>query len=139
MMASIGQIGMTHSMEDIVKADLILIVGADAYDDNLIFSNKMREAIRKNNAKIILADPRKSQWEKWANLWLRPVPGTDIVWINGLVRLLIEKGAPLKEFIGSKTEGFETLRSSIEKFSAVFVKNVAGISRADLEGLASLS
>ena len=29
---------------------------------------------------------------KWANLWLRPLPGTDIAWINGLIRLLIEKG-----------------------------------------------
>ena len=89
-----------------------------SYDDNLIFSNKMREAIRKNNAKIILVDPRKTQWEKWANLWLRPLPGTDIAWINGLIRLLIEKGVHSKEFIGSKTEGFEAFESSLAKFSA---------------------
>ena len=93
MMASTGCGAMTHSMEEVAKADLILIVGADVYDDNLIFSNKMREAIRENNAKIILVDPRKNQWEKWADLWLRPLPGTDIAWINGLIRLLIEKGA----------------------------------------------
>jgi len=125
-------------MEEVAKADLILIVGADVHDDNLIFSNKMREAISKNNAKIILVDPRKTQWEKWADLWLRPLPGTDIAWINGLVRLLIEKGAPSKEFIGSKTEGFETLRSSVEKFSAEFFKNNTGISPSDLEGAANL-
>jgi formate dehydrogenase major subunit len=122
----------------VAKADCLLIIGADAYDDNLIFSNKMREAIRKYNAKIILADPRKTQWEKWADLWLRPVPGTDIAWINGLVRLLIEQGAYSKEFVGSKTEGFETLRSSVEKFSTEFVKKVSGIPREDLEGVANL-
>jgi formate dehydrogenase alpha subunit len=138
MMASTGCGAMTHAMDEVAKADFILIVGADVYDDHLIFSNKMREAIRENNAKIILVDPRKTQWEKWADLWLRPLPGTDIAWINGLVRLLIEKGAPSKEFIGSKTEGFETLRSSIEKFSPELVKNTAGISPADLEGVAKL-
>jgi formate dehydrogenase alpha subunit len=132
MMASIGYGAMTHSMDDVTKADLILIVGADAYDDNLIFSNKMREAIRENNAKIILVDPRKTQWEKWADLWLRPLPGTDIAWINGLARLLIGKG------VESKTEGFETLRSSVEKFSSEFVKNTAGVSPADLERVAAL-
>jgi predicted molibdopterin-dependent oxidoreductase YjgC len=137
-MASTGWGAMTHGMEEVAKSDLILIVGADAYDDHLIFSNKMREAIRKNNAKIILADPRKNQWEKWADQWLRPAPGTDIAWINGLVRLLIEKGAPSKEFIGSKTEGFEALRSSVEKFSPEFVKKVTGISSADLEKVANL-
>jgi formate dehydrogenase alpha subunit len=138
MMASIGYGAMTHAMEEVTKADLILIIGADAYDDNLIFSNKMREAVRKNSAKIILVDPRKTQWEKWANLWLRPLPGTDIAWINGLVRLLIEKGGSSKEFIGSKTEGFETLRSSMEKFSPEFIKKVSGIPPADLEGVANL-
>jgi formate dehydrogenase alpha subunit len=138
MMASTGCGAMTHAMEEVAKSDLILIVGADVYDDNLIFSNKMREAIRENNAKIILVDPRKTQWEEWADLWLRPLPGTDIAWINGLARLLIEKGAPSKEFIGSKTEGFETLRSSVEKFSSEFVKNKTGISSADLEEVTHL-
>jgi formate dehydrogenase alpha subunit len=132
MMASNGCGAMTHSIDEVAKADLILIVGADAYDDNLIFSNKMREAIRKNNAKIILVDPRKTQWEKWADLWLRPLPGTDIAWINGLVRLLIEKGSQ------SKTEGFEALRSSVGKFSPEFVKNITRIPPADLEKAAQL-
>ncbi len=138
MMASTGCGAMTHAMDQVAKADLILIVGADAYDDNLIFSNKMREAIRKNNAKIILVDPRKTQWEKWADIWLRPLPGTDSAWINGLARLLIEKGLHSKEFIGAKTEGFETLKSCVEKFSTEVVKNTTGISSADLEGVATL-
>ena len=138
MMASIGWGAMTHSMEDVAKADLILLVGADVYDDNLIFSNKMREAMRKNNAKVILVDPRKTQWEKWADRWLRPRPGTDIAWINGLIRLLLEKGVASKEFIGSKTEGFEGLRSSLEKFSPQFVEKATGISPADLEAIAGL-
>jgi formate dehydrogenase alpha subunit len=132
MMASTGYGAMTHSMEEVAKADLILIIGADVHDDNLIFSNKMREAMRKNDAKIVLVDPRKNQWEKWANLWLRPVPGTDIAWINGLARILIEKGAQLK------TEGFETLWSSLDKFSIEFVKKITGISPKDLEAVAKL-
>jgi formate dehydrogenase alpha subunit len=132
MMASTGYGAMTHSMEEVAKADLILIIGADVHDDNLIFSNKMREAMRKNGAKIVLVDPRKTTWEKWANLWLRPVPGTDIAWINGLARILIEKGAQ------SKTEGFETLRSSLDKFSPEFVKRITGIFPEDLEAVAKL-
>ena len=135
MMASTGWPAMTHAMDDIVHTDLILIVGADIYDDNLIFSNKMREAMRKNNAKIILVDPRKTQWEKWANLWLRPQPGTDIAWINGLVRILIEKGLYSKEFTESKTEGFETMQSSLGRFSPEFVEKSTGISSGDLEAL----
>jgi predicted molibdopterin-dependent oxidoreductase YjgC len=138
MMASTGSGAMTHAMENVKKADLILLVGADVYHDNLIFSNMMREAMRFNDAKIIVVDPRRTKWEEWANLWLRPLPGTDIAWINGLIRLLIEKGVTSKEFVDSKTEGFETLRPSLEKFSPDFVQKATGISPQDLEALARL-
>ena len=87
------------------KADLIFVIGADVDDDHLIFGNKMREAMRENNAKIILVDPRRTSWEKWANLWLRPLPGTDITWINGLIRLLIDQGMTQKSFIEAKNRG----------------------------------
>ena len=138
MMASTGWGAMTHAMEDVAKADLILLVGADVYRDNLIFSNKMREAMRFNNAKIIVVDPRRTKWEQWANLWLRPLPGTDIAWINGLVRLLIEREVTSGEFVDSKTEGFESFRSSLETFSPDFVQGASGISPEDLEAVAKL-
>jgi formate dehydrogenase alpha subunit len=138
MMASTGVPAMTHSLDDILQADLILLIGADVYDDNLIFSNKMREAMRRNSARIILVDPRRTQWEKWADLWLRPVPGTDMVWINGLTRVLIEKGAASEKFIASATEGFETMRSSLQRFTPGFVEKTAGISPAALESLGNL-
>ncbi len=138
MMASIGCGAMTHSMEEVAKADLILMVGADVHDDHLIFSNKMREAIRKNDAKIILVDPRKTQWEKWANLWLRPVPGTDMVWINGLVRLLIGKEVISREYIKSKTEGFEAFQFTLNPFTPDLVEKTTGIAAAELEAMARL-
>ena len=138
MMASTGWGAMTHAMEDVAKADLILLVGVDVYHDNLIFSNRMREAMRFNDAKIIVVDPRRTKWEQWANLWLRPRPGTDIAWINGLIRLLIEREATSREFVDSKTEGFEGFRSSIETFSPDFVQGASGISPEDLEAVAGL-
>jgi len=88
--------------------------------------------MREKNAKVVLVDPRKNQWEKWADLWLRPLPGTDIAWINGLIRLLTEKGAT------SKTEGFETLRPSLGRFTPEFVKSTTGISPEELEAVTKL-
>jgi predicted molibdopterin-dependent oxidoreductase YjgC len=125
-------------MDDVARSDLILLIGADVYSDNLIFSNKMREAMRANNAKIVLVDPRRTQWEKWANLWLRPCPGTDIAWINGLIRLLIGKGISSKEFVGTKPEGFEAMRSSVERFTPQAVQEATGILPAELEAMAKL-
>jgi formate dehydrogenase alpha subunit len=138
MMASIGSGAMTHSMEDVVKSDLVLIVGADVDDDNLIFGNKMREAMRLNNTKVILVDPRKTSWEKWANLWIRPLPGTDVAWINGLIRLLTGKEAVCRESIKSKTEGFEKMQAALNRFDSTFVEKATGIPSSELETMANL-
>jgi formate dehydrogenase alpha subunit len=138
MRESTGEASMTHAMGEIARADLILIVGADVYDDNLIFSNKMRQALRRNGAQIIVADPRRTKWEQWASLWLRPLPGTDIAWINGLLRLLLEKGISSKEFIASQTEGFEAMRASLGRFTPEVVEKASGIASHDLESAARL-
>ena len=138
MNACLGIPGMTHPMDHVEEADLLLVIGADPYEDNLIFSNKMRLAIRRNNAKVVVVDPRQTQWEKWADLWLRPLPGSDRAWINALSRLLIEGGSVRKDFIEEKTEGFDSFRASLERFSPEFVKEVSGVTPSDLEKLARL-
>ncbi len=138
MMASIGSVGMTHCMEEVAKADLIIIFGTDVDDDNLIFGNKMREAIRRNGARIILVDPRRTSWEKWADLWLRPNPKTDLALINGLIRNLIKARAYKNEYVLSKTEGFESLKTSVDRFTDELVQKISGVSSEDLKTLFDL-
>ncbi len=132
MMEALGIGAMTHSFEEIKEVDLLLIMGTDVYDDHLIFSNQMRRAIQLNGAKVILIDPRRTQWEKWADLWLRPAPGTDLFLINGLIRLLIKEGVFSKDYIESKTEGFEELRASVERFTPETIQELTGVSAEDL-------
>ncbi len=135
MHALLGVPGMRHPMDHVEGADLLLIVGADPYEDNLIFSNKMRVAVRKNNAKVVVVDPRRTQWEHWADLWLRPLPGSDVAWISGLARLMVEGGSARRDFVEAKTEGFDAFRASLQRFSPEFVKEASGIVPSDLDKL----
>ena len=128
---------MTHAMDDVAKADLILLVGADVHDDNLIFSNKMREAMRFNNAKIIIVDPRRTKWEQWADLWLRPLPGTDIAWINGLIRLLIKKGSPPENLLIQKQRGLKPCNHRLKNFLPSMLRRFQGSPPGTLEAAAA--
>jgi len=138
MMASTGWPAMTHGMADIGQADLTLVVGADVYSDNLIFSNKMREGMRKNNARVVVVDPRRTKWEQWATLWLQPLPGTDQAWIHGLARALVQRSGVSYEFVESRTEGYEAYRLSLERFTPEVVEKVSGIPSRPLEKLIAL-
>jgi len=57
---------------------------------------------------------------------------------NGLIRLLIGKGVISREYIGSKTEGFEAFQFSLNPFSPEFVEKTTGIASAELEAMANL-
>jgi predicted molibdopterin-dependent oxidoreductase YjgC len=61
-----------------------------------------------------------------------------MVWINGLIRLLIGKGAVAREFIREKTEGFETMQFSLNPSTPEWVEKTSSIPQAELEAMARL-
>ncbi|NIS80345.1 MAG: molybdopterin-dependent oxidoreductase, partial [Anaerolineales bacterium] len=50
---TLGYGAMTNGLSGIVGADAVLVVGANPDDDNLIFANKIRQAIQKSDACVI--------------------------------------------------------------------------------------
>jgi len=135
---SLGYGAMTHNFESIARAELIIVVGADPDKDNLIFSHKIRQAILKNNARLILVDPRQNAMEKYANIWLRPYPGSDVAWINGLIKKLIDERAFDGGSGKTKIKGFSQLKKSVSSYSPERVEKLTGLSPDDLERVAEL-
>jgi formate dehydrogenase alpha subunit len=129
---SLGFGAMTNRLDGVTRADLVLVVGADPDGDNLIFGHKIRQAIQTNDARVILVDPRKTSLEKYANIWLRPFPGSDVAWINGLIKILIDEDLVDKRFIKERTQGFGELKKSVSAYTAESVEKSTGIPADEL-------
>jgi formate dehydrogenase alpha subunit len=129
---ALGYGAMTNGLDGVVGADVILVVGADPDNDNLIFGHKLRRAIQKNDARVIIADPRRISVEKYANVWLRPFPGSDVAWINGLVRILVEEKLVDDRFAKQRTPGFRELRKTVSSYTPETVETLTGIPAQDL-------
>jgi len=129
---------MTNGLDGIVGADMILVVGADPDDDNLILAHKVRRAIQKNDARLILVDPRKTSLERFANIWLRPFPGSDVAWINGLIKILIDEKRVDERFIKERTQGFKDLKKSVPAYTPESVEKLTGIPAEELRKAARL-
>ena len=138
LMDATGYGAMTNEMDDILKSDVILIAGADPDVDNLIFANKIRRAIREKGSKVILIDPRKTALEKYADIWLRPKPGTDLAWINGFLRLTLTEKLWAADYVRRHTEGLEELKKGVESFTPEYVEKLSGIPQGDLVEAAHL-
>ena len=59
--------------------------------------------------RLVVVDPRRTQAAKRADVHLAPRPGTNLPLLNGLLRILIERGWIDSGFIRDHTVDFETL------------------------------
>jgi formate dehydrogenase major subunit/formate dehydrogenase alpha subunit len=129
---------MTNSMGEIEDTDLILTTGSNTSECHPIIGRKIKRAVDRRRAKLIVVDPRKVPLVKFAQIWLRPRPGTDVVWINGMMHVIIEEGLWSKDYVQERTEGFESLRATVARYTPEYVEQITGIPADDLRRAARM-
>jgi predicted molibdopterin-dependent oxidoreductase YjgC len=73
-----------------------------------------------------------------ADLNLHQRPGTDVAWLNGMMRVILEEGLEDKGFIKERTESFEGLGEVLEAYTPERVEEITGIPAAKLEEAARM-
>ena len=129
---ALGSGAMTNPIADLLKSEVILVTGSNTTENHPIFANYIKEAVLKKGAKLIVVDPRKIDLVDYATIWLRQKPGTDVAWINGLIHLIIREKLPAYDYIRERTEGFEALKTAVEKYTPEYVSAITGVPVADL-------
>ena len=123
---------MTNSMSEIENTDLILVTGSNTAETHPIIGGMVKRAVDRRRAKLIIIDPRKVELVKFAHIWLRPRPGTDVAWINGLVHVIIEEKLWDAEYVKQRTEGFAELEAAVAEYTPERVEQISGIPADDL-------
>jgi formate dehydrogenase alpha subunit len=125
---SFGSGAMTNPMNDIAdNARAMLVIGSNTTEQHPVFGTKLRQAVRKRGAKLVVADPRRIDITEFATLHLRHRPGTDIPLINGLMHIILEHGWEDREFIANRTEGFDELKAVLDQYTPESVAETTGL------------
>jgi formate dehydrogenase alpha subunit len=128
-----GSGAMTNSIEDIAEdAQAYLVIGSNTTEQHPVIGMRIRQAVRKRGAKLIVADPRKIDLTDFAVLHLRQKPGTDIALVNGLMHIILENGWEDKDFIKERTEGFDEVEEVLKEYPPEKVSEITGIPVEDL-------
>jgi assimilatory nitrate reductase catalytic subunit len=119
--------------EDFDHAQVIFIVGSNTAYAHPILYRRIEEA-RKNNPRlrIIVADPRRTDTAREADLFLQILPGTDVALFNGMLHICLRDGLIDADYIDAHTEGFDVLRETLREYTPKHVAEVCGISERDL-------
>lgn len=89
---------MTNHWVDIKNADLIVVMGGNAAEAHPVGFRWALEAKTRNKAKILVIDPRFTRTASVADYYAPIRTGTDIAFLSGVIRYLLEKGAYNKEY-----------------------------------------
>ncbi len=131
---SFGSGAMSNSMEDVAeKAAAILIIGSNTTEQHPVFGSRLRQAVLRRGTKLVVVDPRRVDIADFAKpayggLYLRNKPGTDIVLINSLMHIILNKGWEDKNFIETRTENFEELVATIKNYAPEMASEITGVS-----------
>ena len=136
--AAFGSGAMTNTIADIEEATVILITGSNTTENHPVLSSVVKRAVTLKGAKLIVVDPRRIRITRYAAKWLRQNLGTDVVWINGLMHVIIKEGLHDQQFIENRTEGFDELQKSVERFTPDYVEKITGIPTRELIDAARL-
>src|SRR5438477_1034848 len=122
---SFGSDGPPGAYEDLERADVILLIGANIADNHPILWQRL-EANREKT--LIVADPRVTKTAMLADLHLPLKPRSDLALLNGLIRILIWHDLVDRHYIAAHTTGFEALRESVRDDTPEHVAALTGLS-----------
>ncbi len=129
---------MTNSVPEFsAYTECFLITGSNTTEAHPLVASHVMEGLERG-AKLIVVDPREVQIGRLAHLYLRPRPGTDVAWLNGLMNVIITEGLADEEFIANRTEGYEELKQVVLEYTPERVEEITSIPADDLRKAARM-
>jgi formate dehydrogenase alpha subunit len=121
-----GSGAMTNAIAEIGGAACILAIGTNTTEAHPVIGLEIIRAARAGG-KLIVANVREIDLCRFADIWLRHRPGTDVALLMGMMRVIVEEGLLASAFIKERCQDFDAFRESLRDFDLDFVERVTGV------------
>ena len=123
---AIGSGAVSNAFQEVLETDVIFVIGSNTEDNHPVAATYMKQAVDRG-ARMIVLDPRRPTIADHATRYVRFKPGTDIALLNGLMHVILREGLQDGGFIESRTERFEVLAPSLERYSPETTSRITGV------------
>lgn len=138
LMRTVGYGGDAGTLRDINMADVVLIVGSHTATSHPVLASHIKRQHKLKGQKLIVADLLEHELAARADVFLRPRPGTDLVWINAVARHILERGWEDRSFIEARVNNFDAYVQSLAQFTLDHAQQITGIASQTLEQVAEM-
>ena len=134
---TVGYGGDSGTIADIEKASLVMIVGSNTAESHPVLATRVKRSHKHRGQRLIVADLRRHEMARRADIFIRPAPSTDAVWLNAIAKYILDQGWHKPEFIEKWVNNFDAFQKSLEPFTLDFAEDRCGIPAATLKEVAS--
>jgi predicted molibdopterin-dependent oxidoreductase YjgC len=131
MLQSLGSGATSNSYVDYENAGCLMVVGSDSSSNHPVVTVRFRRAV-KRGAVLIVVNPKWTELNYYADIWLRQKPGTDVALFNGLAYVLLDENLADLDFINAHTEGFAQWAEAVREYPPRLVSEITGVSEDDI-------
>ena len=135
--SSLGVAAATNSIWELEQAGCILVFNANPTEEQNVAAVPIKRAARKNT-KLVVIDSREVELTRYAHLWLRPAPGTELTLLAGLLRSIVDQGLEREEWLEENCESPATLRYSLRSLDMEEIAKTTQVSADDIAEAARL-
>ncbi|MFN0152029.1 MAG: FdhF/YdeP family oxidoreductase [bacterium] len=150
---SVGTGTATVSLDDLSRADLAFVIGANpASNHPRLITELVR--LRRRGGKVIVINPLRELGlvrfripsdpmslvfgSAVSDLYLMPHIGGDVAVLAGILKETIERGAIDREYIAAHTEGWESAEAAAREMTWGAIEAQSGLARADIAKAAEM-
>ena len=135
LLEGVGSGAVSNPAGDVEHAELIFIIGSNPTSNHPVAATWMKNAAQ-CGAKIVLADPRRTDIARHAWRTLQFNADTDVAMLNALIHVVIEEGLTDARFINERVANFEALKENVRGYSPEAMEPICGIPAATLREVA---
>ncbi len=133
-----GVKGTTGTLEDLLDSDAIFLVGTDPIEETPALGWKIKNATRRYDSNLIIANSRETSMDGFARVRLRTRPYSETDLILGMMKIILDKDLWAGEFIREQTTHFLPMKNLLDKISLNGILKRTGVSAEDLEEAATI-
>jgi formate dehydrogenase major subunit len=142
---TMGESAGTQNFDSVMKADVIMVMGANPTDGHPVFASQMKRRLRQG-AKLIVIDPRRIDLVRTphieADYHLKLKPGTNVAMITSLAHVVVTENLVDEDFVRARCEAdsFEKWRKFVSepRHSPEAMEAVTGVPAAAARAAARL-
>ena len=126
LLEGVGSGAVSNQVSDVEFAEVIFLIGSNPTANHPVAATWIKNATRRG-AKLIVADPRRTEIARHAWRNLQFTADTDVALLNAMIYTILEENLCDPEFIRMRTTGFEALKENSKGFSPEVMGPICGI------------